>query len=450
MKVEISIGEAVDKLSILELKMKKITNENKKIEIQKEINVLSECEEYKSKYYFYYSLLMYVNERIWDMTDVIKSITVDDSKFSYISNQIFEFNQKRFRIKNWFNLLTQSNIKEQKSYACSHCKIIVDNEDVFFDKLNEINYLSVEYDVLTFESPIISTIKDFLKIPTIVYDEEEIKLLNNQTTIYLTEFYIPTSVPVDVFSQKTITYIIGGMFGDFIQSLSIICEKFYETGRKGILYISDRREGFRCGLENTYNDIYSVIMKQNYIQDFKIYNSEPFEIDLTLWRDSNLLGKENWHTIYKNTYSDVDWGKRKWLKLAYDDKWKDKVVINTTSRRFPCNIDFKLLSDMYQDDLLFISSTKSEHQYFENKTQCYIGYYEFKNFLDLTTIINSCKLYVGSLSAPLAIAHSIHKERICGLQHCHTEDSEIPNGILSDDTHNLGLKRVFPNIRYSV
>lgn len=41
MKIEVSIGEAIDKLSILEIKMKKISDENKKIEIQKEINVLS-------------------------------------------------------------------------------------------------------------------------------------------------------------------------------------------------------------------------------------------------------------------------------------------------------------------------------------------------------------------------------------------------------------------------
>ena len=199
MKVEVSIGEAIDKLSILELKMKKITDETKKIEIQKEINVLQECEQYKTKYDFYYSLLMYVNEKIWDMTDVIKSITVDDSLFSHISNQIFEFNQKRFRIKNWFNLLSQSNIKEQKSYSSTHCKIIVDSEeDVFFDKLAEINYLSIQYDVLTFESPIISTIKDFLKIPTIIYDEEQIKQLNIPTIICLTDFFIPTSESTEV------------------------------------------------------------------------------------------------------------------------------------------------------------------------------------------------------------------------------------------------------------
>lgn len=191
MKIEVSIGEAIDKLSILELKMKKIGDENKKIEIQKEINVLQECERYKSKNEFYYNLLMYINEKIWDMTDIIKSITIDDSQFSHISNQIFEFNQKRFRIKNWFNLLTESNIKEQKSYACTHCRIVVDDENVFFSKLYEINYLAIQYDVLTFECSFISTIQDFLKIPTILYDEEKIKLLNNPFIVRLSDFYVP-------------------------------------------------------------------------------------------------------------------------------------------------------------------------------------------------------------------------------------------------------------------
>ena len=201
MKVEISIGEAIDKLSILELKMQKIKEENKKIEIQKEINVLQECETYKSKHELYYNLLMYVNEKIWDMTDIIKSITIEDPQFSPISNQIFEFNQKRFRIKNWFNLLNDSNIKEQKSYACTHCRIVIDDENVFFNKLPEINYLAIEYDVLTFESPFISTIQEFLKIPTILYDELQIKRLNNPTSVYLSDFCIPGEECNAVFSK---------------------------------------------------------------------------------------------------------------------------------------------------------------------------------------------------------------------------------------------------------
>jgi hypothetical protein len=281
MKVEVSIGEAIDKLSILEIKLAKISDEAKKIEIQKEIDCLQECASYKTNYEYYYNLLMYVNEKIWNMTDIIKSITIDDARFSQISNQIFEFNQKRFRVKNWFNLLTSSNIKEQKSYALSHCTIDIESEEVFFNKLAEIYFLALEYDVITFESSITSIISNCLKIPTIVYDNEEKKHLTDPKVIILSEFSIPENQDKNAFSLKPITYVIGGMFGDFIQSLSIICEKYYETGRKGILYISERGDKFRNGLENTYNDAYPVIISQKYIQDFKLYNDEPFEIDLT-------------------------------------------------------------------------------------------------------------------------------------------------------------------------
>ena len=91
MNVQVSVGEAIDKLSILELKLKKISNENKKLEIQKEINALSECHAYK-EYYLYYNLLMYVNEKIWDLTDIIKSITIEDARFAEISYKIFDLN----------------------------------------------------------------------------------------------------------------------------------------------------------------------------------------------------------------------------------------------------------------------------------------------------------------------------------------------------------------------
>lgn len=438
MKVEVSIGEAIDKLSILEIKLEKILDEAKKIEIQKEIDCLQECENYKISYDFYYSLLIYVNKKIWDMTDTIKSITIKDSQFADISNQIFEFNQKRFRIKNWFNLLTSSNIKEQKSYASSHCKIVVESEDVFFNKLAEINFLALEYDVITFESPVNSIISKNIKIPTIIYDDEQKTLLNTPSVVILSEFSIPEDENKMVFSLKPITYLIGGMFGDFIQSLSVICEKYYETGRKGILYISERGDIFRYGLENTYNDTYSVIVSQKYIQDFKIYNNEPFEIDLTSWRyNPNLFG-QSWYDTYKQTYN-IEWGKRQWINAPYDEKWKDKIIINTTSYRWPCNIEFKKLKKLYPDDIVFVSADKNEYDFFKNMVQIDIEYHNPSDFLELATIIGSCKLFAGSLSAPLAIANALHKDRICGL-----------TNNICENNMNQNLNEIFDNIRYVV
>ena len=72
-------------------------------------------------------------------------------------------------------------------------------------------------------------------------------------------------VDENTFSKLSIpskTYIGSGALGDFIQSLSVICENYYKTGSKGILYINEKEEKFRNGLLKTYNDIYPIIIKQ--------------------------------------------------------------------------------------------------------------------------------------------------------------------------------------------
>jgi hypothetical protein len=81
----------------------------------------------------------------------------------------------------------------------------------------------------------------------------------------------------------------GGMFGDFIQSLSVICEKFYQTGRKGILYLSNYGDKFRNSLDATYQDTYTVITSQPYIYSYSIYQSEKFNFNLTKWRENKLI-----------------------------------------------------------------------------------------------------------------------------------------------------------------
>lgn len=401
MKVEVSIGEAIDKLSILHLKIKKIVDETKKIEIQKEIDCL-ECDTYIKQYDYFYNLLMYVNEKIWDLTDIVKT---NPPNYAEISKDIFDYNQKRFRIKNWFNLLTNSNIKEQKSYAVTNCYIEVD-ETICFSKLSQICYLALEYDTITINHPNIVSI---LNIPTIQINENQSLKEIYTNTLHSLDFDVPD---IFTFIVPHTSYIIGGMLGDFIQSLSVICEQYYNTGSKGILYISEQGDIFRNGLLKTYNDLYPVIIKQKYIQDFKIYEKQHIDIDLVKWRYSPILMNNNWYNIYNSTYN-IEWGKRKWFESTYNELWSDKIVINTTNYRFPVSIDFFNTLDK-DSDYVFISSDKSHFEFFMKyiNNDRVILYYEFKSFDELVTIINSCKLFIGGFSAPLSIAHALHKDRI--------------------------------------
>ena len=427
MKIEVSIGEAIEKLSILHLKMKKIVDKNKKREIQKEIDCLQECASYTQKYKYFYNLLIYINEKIWDLTDIVKTNPIN---YARISKDIFDYNQKRFRIKNWFNLLTNSNIKEQKSYQITNCFIEVD-ETIYFSKLPQICYLALEYDTITISHP------NILGIPTIKQSNQSIKSNEIENTIYNLDFDVP-----DTFIIQPTTYIIGGLLGDFIQCLSVICEKYYETGSKGILYMSDQGDKFSNGLLNTYNDIYPVIIKQKYIQDFKIYDNQLFDINLVAWRCSPLIMKDNWYNIYKSTYN-VEWGKRKWIESVYDPLWSDKIVINTTSYRFPVSNDFLNIFNKKIDysKYIFISSDKSHYDFFKHRTNNNLTYYQIKSFEELVTIINSCKLFIGGISAPLTIAHSLHKDRII----CISEITEI-----IDDRIMNNLTDYLPNIKIIV
>ena len=297
MNIEVSIGEAVDKLSILELKMKKIGDENKKMEIQKEINALSACHKYK-EYYLYYNLLMYVNEKIWDTKDVINGITIENPRFASLSNQIFEFNQKRFRAKNWFNLITSSKIKEQKSYSISRCEISISSEDVFYNKISEIIFLSLEYDVVTIVSNFNDKIKNIFHIPTVTFST--VNDTTATTAISLENFEVPDKNIRHVFEFKPIVYISGGLLGDFVHQLSTINENFLRSGRKGILYMANIGDAFRFGLSRTYEDMVPIVSKQIYIKTYAIYNNERYDVNLSDWRHSKLLYKTSWDKLFLN------------------------------------------------------------------------------------------------------------------------------------------------------
>lgn len=435
MLLEVSVGEAVDKFSILEIKLKRITDEYKKNEIAKELHKLNECKSYIDKYLFYYNLLIYVNEKIWDLTNTIKITDVSSEDFSIISKNIFDYNQKRFRIKNWLNILNSSEINEQKSYNLTYCKVCIQEREQIYDKIAEINFLLLEYDIIVFDTPYMDTINQLFKVPTYKH-VNELELSVSPSSFYninIVDFEL--SFELSHFEFPFISYISGGAFGDFIQQISVINENFYKTGQKGILYLSRKEHHFFGGFDYTYNDTYTLIKQQRYIHDYKIHENEPFDFNLSVWRTRpDIFLNGNWYNTFKQIYN-VEWGKHKWINTVIDEKYKDIILINTTDYRWPTNINF---TDYNHDSskILFICSDKKQYDFFINKTLLQIEILLINSFNDLCIAINSCKLFIGSQSGPLAIAHATHTDRICGNS---PNSCEIP--FLN------GLNEIWNNIR---
>jgi hypothetical protein len=213
--------------------------------------------------------------------------------------------------------------------------------------------------------------------------------------------------------DDTIVYISGGALGDFIHQLSIINEMYLTTGKKGILYLNPVH--FNLHYEKTYNDTYSFVIKQPYIQIYSIWKGEPYDFDLSSWRNSDLLYKSNFQMIFNSIY-DINWGRHPWLICDKNPLLEKKILFscsNSCYNRFPDKIDFRKFFDNFGiDNILFITQTVIEHTQFRERTGIDLELYIPTSIEDFVISINSCALFIGNLSSPLTYAYALHKKNI--------------------------------------
>jgi len=119
--------------------------------------------------------------------------------------------------------------------------------------------------------------------------------------------------------------------------------------------------------------------------------------------------------VIKNIYN-VEWGSHKWINnIPILKEWENKIIINTNEYRFPNKSFFEPLKGLDLTNYIFVSIFKNEYDYFINNTGIVISYYCPKSLMELCIIINSCEKFIGSLSAPLSIATSLHKNCVYGI-----------------------------------
>ena len=210
-----------------------------------------------------------------------------------------------------------------------------------------------------------------------------------------------------------ITYISGGLLGDFIHQLSIICEMYHKTNKKGILYITDTvGDVFRTGLEDTYLETKKIIEEQEYIKEYKIHNSEKYDINLSSWRQSPYLYQCNWYILFNRVY-DVEWGSHKWLNIPINKKYSNKIIITHSTQRYGnINIYNEIINKFNLSDILYIFSIDEEYNLFKEKTGLELESYKYNDIYELITIINSCKLHISNFSMPLAISFALKHDSI--------------------------------------
>lgn len=206
--------------------------------------------------------------------------------------------------------------------------------------------------------------------------------------------------------------LIGPKLGDFFHCLLIPKLMWEYEKQKCNIFLCEKYDSFTNGLKKTYEELKDIVLYQEYVKEFKIHEKEKIDMDLCNFRNSSKLCRDSWTNILidmflknKKTIFDlkiIDWKK--------DYNYKDTFVFNRSSIRIIERGNKVIENFLKNKKCLFIYSFNEIDNFLFKKNMISLKCGSLNQML---TIINSCKMFIGNLSAPLAIAHSLNKDRLC-------------------------------------
>jgi len=123
-QVDVSFGEFLDKISILEIKSERIKDENKLKNVNKELALLrglwQACPASATDIQDEMMRLKRINEKLWEIEDDIREKERGrefDEKFIELARAVYYSNDERAAIKHELNMKLGSGLIEEKSYS---------------------------------------------------------------------------------------------------------------------------------------------------------------------------------------------------------------------------------------------------------------------------------------------------------------------------------------------
>jgi hypothetical protein len=125
MTVPVSIGEVVDKITILEIKASRLRDEAKLRNVHQELRALTEAFDERfpdvdEEVMALFAALRSVNETLWEIEDEIRECERRqsfESRFIELARAVYRTNDERAALKRAINLRLGSGLIEEKSYT---------------------------------------------------------------------------------------------------------------------------------------------------------------------------------------------------------------------------------------------------------------------------------------------------------------------------------------------
>lgn len=253
--------------------------------------------------------------------------------------------------------------------------------------------------------------------------------------------------------SKVVTYKTSSPSGDTISFLAGIRQIWLDTGKKGVLYhrlgmVGGSYEGADSAYENeekqpicfnqyTFEMIKPLILSQEYIEDYIIFEGQEHEVDLDKLRQESFTnqpkGSLNRYPNYVFPEMATDLSCI-WINVSKEVEYSGKVVINFTSRHRNTFINYYFLK-LHEDHLIF-TGLKKEYDLFCGEWKLNIPLLVVNDFHHLAIVINSCKFFMGNASMCFQIAEAVKVPRI--LETFPFMPNVIPVGMLAYDAYHQG------------
>lgn len=302
----VSLGEALDKLTILDIKLAKIQDPLRKQDVQKEYDILLQSlQSYVTAYSYHYRILKEVNLAIWEIQDLFHGKDTSADEGAKLCREILLENDRRFRVKAKINALANSALREQKGYAKKRAFVYthLGLGDMYWMN-GAVRYLSTAYD----EVHVVCKRKYEKNAAAMYADDPTIKLflINDDIDLH------PWPVRRHYFSSEGFTVYSCGFFAPRPdRAIYDLPNSFYDdmaisrTARTNYFHVP--RTQAAVSLAETFKNVpYIVVHEESSVQKLPVAKKLLAAGETRLILDLNKNHYESTHTLYSLAQSVVN------------------------------------------------------------------------------------------------------------------------------------------------
>lgn len=213
--------------------------------------------------------------------------------------------------------------------------------------------------------------------------------------------------------------------GDLIATLPGIRQIYRDKGKKAVIYqrldmvgqdhaYQNEQGEHVCMNRGAFNMMRPLLLRQEYIQDYIVYEGQDIDVDLDKIRlevfTNQPLGSINrWpFYVYPDMACDLS---ESWIaKHSVFNHYKDFVILNFTPRYRNHLINYFFLKK-HEKQLAFVGLPHEYESFCDtwglNITNLLVGHFD-----DLAAVINDCKFFMGNASMCFQIAEGLKVPRI--------------------------------------